>query len=98
MLKDFKIKQEEVDRIVNPFIKQSILVNTLKANDFIISAIPDLKPTTVIKLLYRGSRDGWDAKDFHRLCDNQGPTVTLVKSSAGRISGGFTTVSWTSVK
>ena len=71
-------------------------MNTRRANDFVMSAIPDLKPTTVIKLLYRGSRDGWKAEDFHKLCDNQGPTVTLVKSSAGRVSGGFTTVSWTS--
>ena len=82
--------------ITNPFTEQSDLVNTLEANDFVMSTIPDLKPTTVIKLIYRGSRDGWAAKDFHRLCDNQGPTVTLVESSAGRVCGGFTSVSWTS--
>ena len=60
------------------------------------SLIPDLNPTSVLKLLYRGSIDGWAPLDFHRLCDNQGPTVTLIKSSAARISGGFTTVPWAS--
>ena len=77
-------------------MSESILVTTLKQKAFVISVIPDIKPTSIIKLLYRGSKDGWAAADFHRLCDNKGPTVTLVKSSAGRISGGFTTLSWTS--
>ena len=91
-------QQEKADWIAaNQNMKDSILVTTQKQKDFVKSAIPDLKPTSVIKLLYRGSKDGWAAADFHRLCDNKGPTVTLVKSSAGRISGGFTTVSWTSV-
>lgn len=26
-----------------------------------------------INLLYRASIDGWDAKDFHKTCDNKGP-------------------------
>ena len=57
-----------------------------------ISVIPKIKQAT---LLYRGSRDGWKASDFHRTCDNKGPTVCLVKSSKGRICGGFTNVSCT---
>ena len=93
-----KEQQEEAERIAaNLFMKGSILVTTQKQDNFVKSVIPDLKANSVVKLLYRGSKDGWDAKDFHSLCDNQGPTVTIVKSSAGRVSGGFTTVSWTSV-
>ena len=45
------------------------------------------------QLCYRASRDGWDAKDFHSKCDNQGPTVTLVKVD-DNIFGGFMNVSW----
>lgn len=30
-------------------------------------------------LKYRGSRDGWLAKDFHRICDGISPTFTLFK-------------------
>ena len=73
-------------------------MTTDKANNFVKSIIPDLKPTSVFNLLYRGSKDGWAASNFHRLCDNKGPTVTLVKSSAGRVCGGFTTLSWTTNK
>jgi hypothetical protein len=47
-------------------------------------------------LLYRGSRDGFKASEFHRLCDNQGATFTVLKSANGYIFGGFVSRSWTS--
>eukprot|EP00957_Ditylum_brightwellii_P085790 6525358-Ditylum_brightwellii.AAC.1 len=33
------------------------------------------------KLLYRASRDGWGASKFHSKCDNQGPTLTVIRST-----------------
>ena len=33
------------------------------------------------RLVYRGSRDGFAARDFHRCCDDQGPTLMLVRVS-----------------
>ena len=48
-------------------------------------------------LLYRGSRDGWLSSDFHKHCDNKGPTVTLIKvvTTGGKyIFGGYTDQSW----
>ncbi|XP_028392186.1 E3 ubiquitin-protein ligase TRIM33-like [Dendronephthya gigantea] len=45
------------------------------------------------QLCYRASRDGWGADDFHRKCDDVGPTVTLVKYGTN-IFGGFTDQSW----
>ena len=47
------------------------------------------------RLLFRASRDGFAAADFHSRCDNKGPTVTIVKSG-NNIFGGFTEVSWKS--
>ncbi|XP_046864385.1 tripartite motif-containing protein 45-like isoform X2 [Xenia sp. Carnegie-2017] len=44
-------------------------------------------------LLYRASRDGWSAYDFHRLCNDKGGTVFLVKVD-DFIFGGFTDQSW----
>ena len=44
-------------------------------------------------LCYRASRDGWSAKDFHRHCDNKGPTVVLVKAN-NYIFGGYTDQNW----
>jgi len=45
------------------------------------------------RLLFRASRDGFEAAAFHSKCDNKGPTVTIVKS-VHNIFGGFTEESW----
>ena len=44
-------------------------------------------------LCYRASRDGWSAQDFHRHCDNKGPTVVLIKAN-NCIFGGYTDKNW----
>ncbi|CAM9741322.1 unnamed protein product [Scytosiphon promiscuus] len=58
-------------------------------------------PTTM-KLLYRGSRDGWTGQDFQAHCgDSSAPTITLFRVSNGgatttteSVVGGFSSVSW----
>ncbi|PKC70545.1 hypothetical protein RhiirA1_532644 [Rhizophagus irregularis] len=37
------------------------------------------KDVVEFKLLLRGSKDGMDVKTFHKLCDNKGPTLVLIK-------------------
>ena len=49
-----------------------------------------------MELLYRGSRDGSTSNDFHKKCDNQGPTLCLYKNEKGHIFGGYSSISWTS--
>lgn len=46
------------------------------------------------KLLYRMSRDGDSIQTFHKLCDNQGPTVSLYLLDDGNIVGGYISLSW----
>ena len=48
-------------------------------------------------LLYQGSRDGFDALDFHSRCDGWPNTLTIVKSAKGNIFGGFTSIPWESI-
>jgi hypothetical protein len=47
-------------------------------------------------LLWRGSRHGFDAGDFHGRCDGHANTLTLIEDTAGNIFGGFTPVEWES--
>ena len=47
-----------------------------------------------LKLLYRATKDGDSAKDFHKICDLIGPNITLVKTKKGYIFGGFTIKNW----
>jgi len=46
------------------------------------------------ELLFRASRDGFAASNFHSKCDGKSYTVTFVETSIGRRFGGFTDQSW----
>ncbi|KAL9651469.1 hypothetical protein ABK040_001416 [Willaertia magna] len=46
------------------------------------------------ELIYQGSRDGFKAQDFHKLCDGKPHTITIIKSTSGYIFGGYTTSAW----
>lgn len=45
------------------------------------SADPRVVTATKWRLLYRATRDGFKAKKFHELCDEQGPTLTVRRHS-----------------
>ena len=48
------------------------------------------------KLLYRASRDGFGAQDFHSKCDDYARTLTIIKTSDLHVFGGWTSASWAS--
>jgi hypothetical protein len=52
--------------------------------------------TKQFKLLWRGSRDGFEASDFHFHCDDHANTVTVILDTDGNVFGGFTPVAWKS--
>ena len=47
-----------------------------------------------LNLIYRASRDGDNAKDFHFKCDFIGPNLTVIKTKKEYIFGGFTIKTW----
>lgn len=47
-----------------------------------------------LTLIYQATRDGFDASQFHKRCDNITNTLTVIKSSKSFIFGGFTTLDW----
>ena len=47
------------------------------------------------ELIYKGTRDGDDVKDFHKLCDEISPTLTLAQTKNGNRFGGYTSVALT---
>ena len=47
-----------------------------------------------LSLIYRGSKDGATAKDFHAKCDLSGPNITLIKTKKNYIFGGFANKGW----
>ena len=67
--------------------------------DKIEQIIEWIEPKKEIKfnLLFRKSRDGSTAKDFHRLCDNKGATLIFIETDKGYKFGGYTPMDWTSI-
>jgi hypothetical protein len=45
-------------------------------------------------LVYRASKDGFDANKFHAKCDDKPNLLAIIKSDNGNVFGGFTEQSW----
>lgn len=50
--------------------------------------------TLSLSLLYKSSLHGFSAREFHSRCDQQGPTVAVVRSKGNRTFGGYAQVAW----
>lgn len=67
------------------------LMNWLKKTQGL--ALNNTRGNLFFGLIYRASRDGWAAADFHSRCDYKGPTVTVIMSGKS-IFGGYTEQQW----
>ena len=47
-----------------------------------------------LRLLFRGSRDRMINAKFHKLCDNQGPLLAIIKTNKDILIGGFCSISY----
>ncbi|RGB37541.1 TLD-domain-containing protein, partial [Rhizophagus diaphanus] len=57
----------------------------------------ELKNSYKFKLILRGSQDGFTAKRFHEICDDQSNTVTIIKvKDTNEILGGYNPIKWKS--
>ena len=74
------------------FLGSSLIVENEAHQSALKSWLP---PNATFSLLYRASTDGSTPADFHRCCDNKGPTLVLIKSGE-YIFGGYTSKSWES--
>ena len=85
-----KIKTLNIENIDSIILKES------KKNDELLSKLYEWIGNKKMKLIFRGTRDGMTGKNFHNKCDNQGPTITLIRNVKGYICGGYASISWTS--
>jgi hypothetical protein len=91
MLESNDLKQAAVKRLPNTMNYSFILTSTEMQK---IYALGGFSSGQEFNLLYRATRDGFSAADFHSKCDGYLNTLTIVKSSNGYVFGGFTTRSW----
>ena len=87
------IEQLEEKTATSPgFLGPSLIAKNETQQSALQSWLP---PNATCSLLYRASTDGHTPADFHRCCDNKGPSLLLIKSGE-YIFGGFTSKSWES--
>ena len=84
--------------INNNFINSSSIIKDYSYNNYLIKWIEEEINKKFIKfeLIFRMSENGTNSEDFHKYCDNRGPTLTLIKTTNNKIFGGFTPLSWKS--
>ena len=76
-------------------INSAILVTDKMKNDLV--ALCKLSGKR-FKMIYRATRDGFQASSFHAKCDHQSRTLTIIQTTQGYIFGGYTSVEWVSDK
>jgi len=92
-----EIKVTLINELKQLFDERSI-VSTFEHKILLLNWISETckTPKFSLKLLWKGTVDGFSASTFHSKCDNQGTTVTVILSEFNCIFGGFTTKSWAS--
>ena len=79
-------------------LDQDKIDSTILSNDKMKKDVVQLCKLTgkEFKLLYRASRDGFQASSFHAKCDNLPKTLTIIKATNGYVFGGYTSLEWDS--
>ena len=87
-----------------PFLNSLILSNTSSVNSAVLFDLIGHEPNQIFKLLYRATRDGFNASKFHLLCDGRNQTLTLIKTTnftsslnSIYIFGGYANIAWSSL-
>jgi len=94
----FEKNENKLDRLVlgklakHPFIDQSAILSSDQSAELMILCEFSLKHKW--KLIYRATRDGFGATDFHSKCDRYQNSLMIIKSTKGYVFGGYTEKNW----
>ena len=72
------------------------LVDSLILNAEESSSLVEMNKSIEGCLLYRATRDGFAAEDFHYRCDGRANTITIIKNNLDYVFGGYASASWNS--
>ena len=79
----------------NQFSISKILTNESQVESML--NLCEFNRDTKFELIYQASVDGFDSEDFHRKCDGQSKTLTIIKEkNHSFVFGGFTEIAWDS--
>ena len=81
-------------------INSSAIINDVNDLCLIAKWIKDTINKDLIQFepIFKMSVNGTNSEDFHNICDNKGPTLTLIKTTKNKVFGGFTPLNWNNDK
>ena len=83
----------EIYKITTKSIDSSILNNCEREKEF-VNKLLEWTGSKSMELLYRGTKDGMTAQNFHNKCDNKGKTICLCLNDKNNIFGGYSSIPW----
>jgi len=86
------VDSKELEKFNNGIIKD--IIKEQEEIELVVNKISEKYPGSTYRLLYKGSRDGDGASDFHSKCDEAEKTLVIVEDNLGNRFGGFTTQDW----
>ena len=84
----------EIIKFKTPDYSNSIILKESNKESEFVQQLKEWIGFQKIELLFRASRDGLTHKNFYEKCNEQGPTIVLIKNQKGNIFGGYASVSW----
>ena len=91
--KVLEIKNENI-KLKTTLSENANIISKDKEKEKIIREWINPNKNITFSLLYRMTRDGSNIKDFHRNCDNKGPTLILIETNKNYKFGGYTPINW----
>ena len=58
--------------------------------------IDPAKSNVDLQCVYKASKDGWSALDFHNACDGRGSALVVALTASGKKFGGYNPIGWQS--
>jgi hypothetical protein len=84
--------KENLEKINQNIKEQTTMPSYIKiANIFMFNKLKSSR------LLYKATTNGWTAQNFHKICDNRGPTITIATLKDDTFIGAFSPISWGTV-
>jgi len=94
----FEKNENKLDKLVlgslakHPFIVRSAILSDEQMTELmILCKFPLIQKWN---LIYRATRNGFGAKDFHSKCDSYQNSLVIIKSTKGNVFGGYTEQNW----
>ena len=82
--------------IIPEFLKSSIIKGDYENQNLILDWLKEKinKKDIDFKLIFKMSENGYESSDFHKYCNNKGPTLTFILANDNKKFGGFTPLNW----